>query len=141
MKNNWLIFLFLLLSVPVFSQMKGIVYGTNDKGKAPIFGAKLKLLQAKIGTITSDEGTFELILPKILPDTLVISAFGYYSDTILLDKKDRFISLEINLFSDKLLPEILVEIRRETHAISRLKTLHVEEINSGELAFNGKSVI
>lgn len=133
MKNNWLIFLFLLLSVPVFSQMKGIVFGTNDKGKAPIFGAKLKLLQAKIGTITSDEGTFELILPKILPDTLVISAFGYYSDTILLDKKDRFISLEINLFSDKLLPEVLVEIRRETHAISRLKTLHVEEINSGEL--------
>jgi outer membrane receptor protein involved in Fe transport len=133
MKNNWLIFLFLLLSVPVFSQMKGIVFGTNDKGKAPIFGAKLKLLQAKIGTITSDEGTFELILPKILPDTLVISAFGYYSDTILIDKKDRFISLEINLFSDKLLPEVLVEIRRETHAISRLKTLHVEEINSGEL--------
>lgn len=133
MKNNWLIFLFLLLSVPVFSQMKGIVFGTNDKGKAPIFGAKLKLLQAKIGTITSDEGTFELILPKILPDTLVISAFGYYSDTILIDKKDRFISLEINLFSDKLLPEVLVEIRRETHGISRLKTLHVEEINSGEL--------
>lgn len=133
MKNNWLIFLFLLLSVPVFSQMKGIVFGTNDKGKAPIFGAKLKLLQAKIGTITTDEGTFELILPKILPDTLVISAFGYYSDTILLDKKDRFISLEINLFSDKLLPEVLVEIRRETHGISRLKTLHVEEINSGEL--------
>ena len=133
MKNNWLIFLFLLLSVPVFSQMKGIVFGTNDKGKAPVFGAKLKLLQAKIGTITSDEGMFELILPKILPDTLVISAFGYYSDTILLDKKDRFISLEINLFSDKLLPEILVEIRRETHGISRLKTLHVEEINSGEL--------
>ena len=133
MKNNWLIFLFLLLSVPVFSQMKGIVFGTNDKGKAPIFGAKLKLLQAKIGTITSDEGTFELILPKILPDTLVISAFGYYSDTILLDKKDRFISLEINLFSDRLLPEVLVEIRRETHGISRLKTLHVEEINSGEL--------
>jgi outer membrane receptor protein involved in Fe transport len=113
--------------------MKGIVFGTNDKGKAPIFGAKLKLLQAKIGTITSDEGTFDLILPKILPDTLVISAFGYYSDTILIDKKDRFISLEINLFSDKLLPEILVEIKRETHAISRLKTLHVEEINSGEL--------
>lgn len=133
MKNNWLIFLFLLLSVPVFSQMKGIVFGTNDKGKAPIFGAKLKLLHAKIGTITSDEGTFELILPKILPDTLVISAFGYYSDTILIDKKDRFISLEINLFSDKLLPEVLVEIRRETHGISRLKTLHVEEINSGEL--------
>lgn len=133
MKNNWLISLFLLLSVPVFSQMKGIVFGTNDKGKAPIFGAKLKLLQAKIGTITSDEGTFELILPKILPDTLVISAFGYYSDTILIDKKDRFISLEINLFSDKLLPEVLVEIRRETHGISRLKTLHVEEINSGEL--------
>ena len=113
--------------------MKGIVYGTNDKGKAPVFGAKLKLLQARTGTITSDGGTFELILPKNLPDTLVISAFGYYSDTILLDKKDRFISLEINLFSDKLLPEILVEIRRETHAISRLKTLHVEEINSGEL--------
>lgn len=133
MKNRFLSLLFLLLSVPVFSQMKGIVLGSNEKGKTPLFGAKLKLLNAKIGVVTSEEGTFELVLPKDLPDTLVISAFGYHSDTIVVNKKDRFISLEIILYSEQLLPEIVIEARRATHSISRLKTLHVEELTSGEL--------
>jgi len=133
MKNIFLSFSLLVLALPAFSQMKGVVFGANEKEKIPLYGAKVKLLKANIGVVTSEEGTFELTLPKDLPDTLVISAMGYNSDTIVVDKKDRFISLEIILYSDQLLPEILVEVRRNSHSISRLKTLHVEELTSGEL--------
>lgn len=115
------------------AQVKGVVYGSNKKEKTPIYGAKIQLLQSRTGTYTDEDGTFELILPKELPDTIVFSAMGFYSDTIVVDKKDRFIAFEVTLYSDQLLPEVVVSVKRSTHSISRLKTLHVEEISSGEL--------
>jgi outer membrane receptor for ferrienterochelin and colicins len=115
------------------AQLKGIVLGAGETKKEPLFGAKVRLLKAKIGAVTDEEGQFELILPKDLPDTLVVSAMGFVSDTIVVDKKDRFISLSIILYSDQLLPEVIVEHRRSGHSISRLKTLHVEELTSAEL--------
>ena len=115
------------------SQIKGLIQGANESGKKPIYGAKVKLLVAKTACLSSEEGTFELILPKNLPDTIVISAFGYAPDTLIVDKKDRFIALNILLYSDKLLPEILVEVRKNSHSISRMKTLHVEELTALEL--------
>lgn len=117
----------------VNAQIKGLVQGSDSTTKKPIYGAKIKLLTAKTGVVTSEEGTFELILPKNLPDTLVVSAIGFYSDTIVLDKKDRFISLNITLYSQKLLPEIVVRFRKNSHGISKLKTLHIEELTSVEL--------
>ena len=92
------------------AQIKGLVQGADSISKKPIYGAKVKLLHAKTGVITSEEGTFELVLPKLLPDTLVISAIGYYSDTIILDKKDRFISLNVTLYSAKLLDEVVISL-------------------------------
>jgi outer membrane receptor for ferrienterochelin and colicins len=133
MKKILSVVLFTCIGTGLFAQMKGLVQGSNNARKTPLYGAKLKLLNAGIGAVTSAEGTFEIILPKDLPDTLVISAIGYASDTLVVDKADRFISLEIVLYSDQLLPEMLVELRRDSHSISRLKTLHVEELTSSEL--------
>ena len=131
------LFLVVLLSFGFYStinaQIKGLVQGADSTSKKPIYGAKVKLLHAKTGVITSEEGTFEVVLPKLLPDTLVISAIGYKSDTIILDKKDRFISLNITLYSTKLLDEVVISFKRNSHGISKLKTLHVEELTSAEL--------
>jgi outer membrane receptor protein involved in Fe transport len=133
MKNILLSFLLCVFSTLAFSQMKGIVFGSNGTTREPLFGAKLRLQHDRSGAITGEEGTFELTLPKDLPDTLIISAVGYHTDTLIVTKSDRFISLEITLYTDKLIPEVVVQIRRSTHSISRLKTLHVEELTSGEL--------
>lgn len=131
------VFLSVLLSLGFYSasnaQIKGLVQGADSISKKPIYGAKVKLLHAKTGVVTTEEGTFELVLPKLLPDTLVISAIGYYADTIILDKKDRFISLNVTLYSEKLLEEVIVSFKRNSHSISKLKTLHVEELTSAEL--------
>ena len=124
------------LSLLVFfsnAQMKGVVRGSDNEQKKPIYKAKIKLLGINSGTYTDEEGRFELILPRELPDTMVISAFGYNSDTLVVTKKDRFIGLDIVLYSDKLLPEVIIEAKRASHSISRLKTLQVEEIGAGEL--------
>lgn len=132
MKKISLIF-FLFISTCSFSQMKGVVHGINNEKHEVLIGAKIRLLHAKVGVTTNEEGQFELILPKELPDTLVVTAFGYNADTTIVTKDDRFIALEINLFSDKMMDEVIVTYKKGTHSISRLKTLHVEEIGEGEL--------
>ena len=134
MKTYYLIILsFCCITNIVNAQIKGLIQGADGSQKKPIYGAKIKLLQAKTGTVSREDGTFELVLSKELPDTLVISAFGYNPDTLIVSKKDRFTALNILLYSDKLLPEILIEYRKNGHSISRLKTLHVEELTAIEL--------
>lgn len=133
MKYLYTLLLCTLFSGVLQSQVKGVVYGSNKKEKNPIYGAKIKLLSANRGAISDEDGKFELILPKELPDTLVFSAMGFYPDTVIVTKKDRFISFEVVLYSDQLLPEVIVSVKKGTHTISRLKTLHVETISAGEL--------
>ena len=83
-----------LLSLSAMAQVKGIIYGSRGETdvKETLYGAKVRLLNAKGGAITDEEGKFDLILPKNLPDTMVFSARGYFSDTVIVTKKDRFIS-------------------------------------------------
>ncbi len=117
------------------AQLKGVVFShsADPNQKIPIYNAKVRLIQSGEGAYTEEDGTFELILPKILPDTMVISAIGFTSDTIIVTKKDRFAGFQITLYSDQLLPEIVVAAKRSSHSILRLKTLLVENISSDEL--------
>jgi outer membrane receptor for ferrienterochelin and colicins len=129
-----LVLLCLFYGMATNAQLKGLVQGFDATGtKKPISLAKVKLLQSKSGVLTKEDGTFELVLPKSLPDTLIISAVGYISDSIPVNKNDRFIALDITLFSEKILPEVIIEFRKKSHGISKMKTLHVEELTSAEL--------
>lgn len=123
----------LMLASVSSAQLNGIVYGSDTENKEPIYGAKVFFLGTRTGTTTGEDGKFEVILPRHLPDTMVITAMGYHSDTIVVDKQDRFIAMEIILYSDLVLPDVVVEVKRSSHSINRLKTLHVEEIGAGEL--------
>ncbi len=116
------------------AQLKGLVQGSDSTGKLkPLYGAKIKLKQANTGAISGEDGTFELVLPKMLPDTLIFSALGYFPDTIVVDKSDRFSALHVVLYSAQILPEVLVTFKRQSHSISKMKILHVEELTSAEL--------
>ena len=130
-----IIFLFFFLLVYSFSmtQVNGLVQGNNGKKTESLYGVKVKLLNSGKGTITDEEGVFNIILPKELPDTMVFFARGYISDTVVVTKDDRFLALNIVLYSEQLLPEVIVEFRRKSFSISRLKVLHVEELTSSEL--------
>ena len=123
---------FLILTT-LNAQIKGLVQGLNSSSTEVLVGAKITLLRANTGTKTLENGTFELALPKSLPDTLVFFYPGYYPDSIIVNKKDRFVSLNIMLKAEVHFGEITVDGKKNTHGISKMKTLHVEEITAGEL--------
>ncbi|MDG1331794.1 MAG: TonB-dependent receptor [Crocinitomicaceae bacterium] len=117
------------------AQLKGVVFGysADPAQKKPIQNAKVRLVNSREGAYTGEDGTFELILPKNLPDTMIISSIGFVNDTVVVTRKDRFAGYQITLFSDQLLPETIIKAKASDHSILRLKVLHVENISSGEL--------
>lgn len=133
MKNSLLAGLFLLVNQFAFAQIQGIVFGMENGKRQPLEQARIQLKHARTGVATDEQGRFELILPKELPDTLIISAFGFHSDTVIVTREDRFTGLEIVLLSEEMLDEFVVEYKKGTHTVSRLKTLYVEELGEGEL--------
>src|SRR5687768_1405239 len=80
------------------AQLQGIVFGIKDGGKIPLKQAKVILRKAQTRVYTEENGRFEMILPKDLPDMLVISAPGYETDSVPVTKNDRFAGLEVFLF-------------------------------------------
>jgi outer membrane receptor for ferrienterochelin and colicins len=133
MKKIILISICLLSFSSAWGQLKGRVVGNNGTQTEKIYGAKIRSLQTKTTVLTNEEGEFEFIVGKNTNDTLIISAFGYHNDSLFLSKKDRFSLLEIQLYSEKLLPEIVIQARNDGKSISKLKTLHVETLGEGEL--------
>ena len=95
--KNWLSLVLILCPVLLLGQLRGLVQGKQEEKTNPVVGAKIRLLKAKTGVSTNSEGTFSLVLPKDLPDTAIVSAYGFYNDTLVLTKKDRFLSVNILL--------------------------------------------
>jgi outer membrane receptor for ferrienterochelin and colicins len=77
------------------AQIKGVVQRLDSTKTSPIENAKIRLSHSNQGLFTNKEGRFEIVLPKQLPDTLIISAMGYLSDSIVVTKNDRFVALTI----------------------------------------------
>ena len=115
------------------SQLKGVIYGHQENKRELLIGAKIKSIKTKKGVVSDKDGLFEITLSKNLPDTLIFSAFGFNNDTLIVTNKDRFALIEINLFADNLLPEVVATAKREGHGILKLKVLQVENIGEGEL--------
>jgi len=109
----------------------GYVRGVSENDTLSLNGAKLKLLANKTAVFTDSEGKFELFLGKKLPDTLVIAYPGYVSDTVVVDKTDRFGSLIITLFNRNMQPEVIVEMKKKS-GILKFKTLNIELLSSSE---------
>lgn len=133
MKSIKLLGLFLLMTQFTSAQLQGIVFGVQEGSRVPLAQAKIKLKHAQISTTTDDRGRFELILPKELPDTMYITASTYYSDSVIITKADRFVGLEITLYSEEMLDEVVIEVKRSTSYVSRLNPLYVQQLGEGEL--------
>ena len=133
MQKYILLLLYICAAKCSFAQLKGVVFGSDGPKRKPLNLAVVRLQQNGGKVLTNEEGKFELVLPKVLPDTLIISAKGYTNDTVVVTKDDRFIAMQIVLFAESLLPEVRIEWKRKAHSISRLKTLQVEELTEGEL--------
>lgn len=117
-------------------QIEGVVYGALDKEgkeKEAIFSAEVFFKKGRVGKTTCSEGMFKFEkLPK-LPDTLIVRAQGFYNDTIPIGGNDTELYLEVVLYPEHLLEEVVIRAKRENSSILRLDPRNTEMLGSGEL--------
>lgn len=114
------------------AQIRGVVQGTDSLQTKPLKNVKITLLGAGTTVFSNEDGTFEILLGKPNPDTLLFVAKGYRSDRLVVTKADRFLALNVVLISGQLVQDIVVNGQKNPHGISKMKTLHVEELTSAE---------
>lgn len=129
----------IILSITLFlgfittAQLHGEVVGSNNREEESLPGAKLYFKNQEIGAITDDDGHFKFFKNPKFPDTMIVSALGYYSDTLFITKADSKFELKIVLYEDNLLPEVVIKAKALNSSLLKLDPLLVEQLNSGEL--------
>lgn len=126
-----ILLLTLFWSFSLTAQVQGKILKFQDK--KPIKQAKVRLASNQSFVIVDETGRFEIVLTKQFPDTLFFSAKGYISDTLIVTKEDRFIGLEVLLFHESEIDEVVISVKRDTKTIARLKPIMVETLGEGEL--------
>jgi len=122
------LFLF-LYSLPVFSQqVNGEVIGIENKTQEKIIGAKIRSKEK--GVNTDIEGRFTWEVEGEFPDTLLVSAIGYISDTVVI-KDTNFLKIYLHQIKD--LQEVVITGEKDAHSVSSFNPLHIEMISSKEL--------
>ena len=114
------------------TQIKGVVQGVDSTHTIPLKNVKITLVRAGQTVYSNEDGPFEILLGKQSPDTLLFQAKGYRSDRLVVTRSDRFAALNVVLVSGQLVQEIVVSSQKNSHGISKMKTLHVEELTSAE---------
>jgi hypothetical protein len=122
----------LFWSALAFGQIRGVVQGADSVQTKPLKNVKITLLGAGTSVYSNEDGTFEILLGKQQSDTLLFVAKGYRSDRLVVTRSDRFLALNVVLVSGQLVQEIVVSGAKNPHGISKMKTLHVEELTSVE---------
>lgn len=108
----------------------GVVFEKDQKGKdQPLAGANVYWLGTTIGATTGDNGVF--LLDRIVNNSnLIISFVGYKSDTLDIENVS---SVKIELKSDQLLQEVLVEGWKPSSNVNLTSGINVIDINEKEL--------
>ncbi|PKR81145.1 TonB-dependent receptor [Brumimicrobium salinarum] len=104
----------------------------DGKNTEPLFGADVFLKNAKTGDITDEKGSFSIQSKVQLPDTLIIRASGYYSDTAIINANGS-VNLQITLYPEFVTEEVVIKAKRDNSSILRLDPRNVENLSQGEL--------
>ena len=128
-----IILISLFLSHVLLSQIEGEVYEKIEGEKKTIFAADVFFKNGKNGKTTCSEGMFLFERLPRLPDTLIVRANGYYSDTIPIGKNDSKLYLKIQLYPESVMEEVMIVQKRENSSVLRLDPRNTEVLNSGEL--------
>ncbi len=99
---------------PETATIKGVVYGTTEKGKEPLEGAVVKWIDTKKGTLTDAAGNFEISTDGITDRRLIVNYIGYNKDTVDVSGKSY---VEITLQSSLSTQQIVVESERSSSYI------------------------
>lgn len=116
-----------------YSQLHGSVFCKNGKQLDTLSGAKMLLLKAQVKFLSNQDGSFMVPLNFQLPDTLITSYPGFHNDTLIITKANSKTDLNIILYSDLLLAEVVIEAKKKDYGILKMKILNIENIGSGEI--------
>jgi len=108
----------------------GRVMEENNNKNVPLVGATVVQVGTTNGTITTEDGSFELELLGSKPKSIVVSFVSYANDTVNVINSNP---LTILLQETKSLSEVEVTARSKGSAISRTQTRSVVNINESEL--------
>jgi hypothetical protein len=135
MRQISIFLIFLSLSASANAQTK--VYGkiTNSKME-PLAFASVEVREIKSGTITKEDGTYELKLDEGKYD-LIISMIGYKPQiiTVIIGKTDVLKNIIMEDEDTKGLSEVVVKGRDQAEEIIRNVIRHKDEINSAHGAY------
>lgn len=126
-------YVFIICVFQLNAQVKGVVFSIEEnQHKTPLAYAQINSSDKSV-FYTDENGNFEYIISRNAPDTLIFSYLGYISDTLILNKSDRFAGYEIQLYPENILKDIVITTTKKSHGISRMDALQVERIGQGEL--------
>ncbi len=113
------------------NQLSGYVYERSEKGEMlPLIGATIKWAGTSFGTITDENGSFDIeLIPK--SKYLVVSYVGFNPDTILIEKGGK-VNITISKASN-VLDAIEITHKKRSTEISYIETVKVQHISSKEL--------
>lgn len=128
-----IIILFSGFALSQHTEIQGTIHSYIDgKTTSPIFGADVFLKNAKVGDVSDEKGDFKISIHKGLPDTLIIRAAGYYSDTIII-KQVKGNDYKIILFPEFVAEEVVIRAKKANSNVMRLDPRNVEQLSQGEL--------
>ncbi len=130
------LFLLILLVKNSFSQkISGKVYeeitveSKNQKEYLP--GANVYWENVSGGSVTNNNGQFEIDVPPSYPANLIISYVGYQPDTLLIKKHEFNIAIELK--RDIELAVFEISEREKTSSVSLVSPIHIETLSEKEL--------
>jgi outer membrane receptor for ferrienterochelin and colicins len=134
MKIRLLYLLFCLISIGSIAQndpkgISGRVFESDQGQNSPAVGANVYWSGTTVGTVTNEEGIFNLVRIPGNP-LLVVSFIGFTPDTINTGNKD---DLTIILSGTIQLDRVEVVKRNKSTELSMIDPLKVEKIGEGEL--------
>lgn len=130
--KNKIIWIFLFYSFFGYSQIKGVVRGIKGEDTLLLNGVKITQLVTGKKNYSNAQGKFELWIGKTGKDTLVFSYEGYYPDTLIVGKNERFLGLSIFLYEGRLTREVVIQ-KKALNGIMKISIPAMEKITLGEL--------
>jgi len=130
--KNKIIWIFLFYSFLGYSQIKGVVRGIKGEDTLLLNGVKITQLVTGKKNYSNAQGKFELWIGKSGKDTLVFSYEGYYPDTLIVGKNERFLGLSIFLFEGRMTREVVIQ-KKALNGIMKISIPAMEKITLGEL--------
>jgi outer membrane receptor for ferrienterochelin and colicins len=110
----------------------GYVFESLNNEQVPLEGATIIQLNTSNGTITSENGFFEINLIENQPKIIVVSFVSYVNDTIKLSQMG-YNDINIVLNEAKELNEVEILSRTKGSSVSRANIRSVVNINDSEL--------